>query len=322
MRSRLLVLATCVLALALPSTASAAFTVGISENQPSMFADPLFQGVGFKEARVIVGWDVALDPAGSEAARLRDYLAGAQAAGVEPLVSIQHTRGDTSRCGQKKNFGKGLCKLPSQKAYENAMKAFFVTFPTAKVISPWNEANHFTQPTSRSPSSAAKFTNTVAKLCTDCKIVVADILDQADDPAAKSPKFTQTAKWIKSFRKSLKGPRGICGIHNYSDVNRVRSTGTAAIMKSLGCKEYWLTETGGLYKFGSFWSKKTYNGCKSSSSCQVKATKYMFSLAKKYKKVKRVYVYTWFGAVTPRFDAGLVAGGVERKALAEIRKYT
>jgi len=322
MRSRLLVLATCVLALALPSTASAAFTVGISENQPSMFADPLFQGVGFKEARVIVGWDVALDPAGSEATRLRDYLAGAQAAGVEPLVSIQHTRGDTSRCGQKKNFGKGLCKLPSQKAYENAMKAFFATFPTAKVISPWNEANHFTQPTSRSPSSAAKFTNTVAKLCTDCKIVVADILDQADDPAAKSPKFTQTAKWIKSFRSALKVPRTICGIHNYSDVNRFRSTGTAAIMKSLGCKEYWLTETGGLYKFGSFWSKKTYNGCKSASSCQVKATKYMFSLAKKYKKVKRVYVYTWFGAVTPRFDAGLVAGGVERKALAEIRKYT
>ena len=77
------------LALALPSTASAAFTVGISENQPSMFADPLFQGVGFKQARVIVGWDVALDPAGDEAARLRDYLAGGagrrrRAAGLVP----------------------------------------------------------------------------------------------------------------------------------------------------------------------------------------------------------------------------------------------
>ena len=80
-------------------------------------------------------------------------------------------------------------------------------------------------------------------------------------------------------------------------------------MKALGCKEYWLTETGGLYKFGSFWSKKTYKGCTTSSSCQVKATKYMFSLAKKYKKIKRLYVYTWFGGVTPRFDAGLVANG-------------
>ena len=70
-------------------------------------------------------------------------------------------------------------------------------------------------------------------------------------------------------------------------------------MKSLGCKEYWLTETGGLYKFGSFWSKKTMKGCSTASSCQVKATKYMFSLAKKNKKIKRLYVYTWFGARHP-----------------------
>ena len=322
MRSRLTALVACALALALPSTASAAFTVGISENEPSMFSDPLFQGVGFKEARVIVGYDVALDPAGVDYARLKDYLVAAQAAGVEPLVSIQHTRGDTSRCNQKKYIGKGLCKLPSQKAYETAMKAFFAAFPTAKVISPWNEANHFTQPTSRSPASAAKFTNTVAKLCPTCKIVVADILDQADDTTAKNPTFKNTAKWIATFRKWLKVKRGVCGIHNYSDVNRFRSTGTAAIIKALGCKEYWLTETGGLYKFGSFWSKKTYDGCKSASTCQAKATKYMFSLAKKYKTIKRLYIYTWFGAVTPRFDAGLVAGGKSRAALAEIEKYT
>jgi len=321
MRSRLTILAACALALALPSTASAAFTVGISENEPSMFADPIFQGVGFKQARVIVGYDVALDPAGGEFGRLSNYLAAAQAAGVEPLVSFQHTRGDSSRCGQKKNFGKGICKLPSQKAYERAMKAFFAAFPSAKVISPWNEANHFTQPTSRSPASAAKFSNTVAKLCTDCKILAADILDQADDPAARSPRFTRTAKWVATFRKSLKVKRDVCGIHNYSDVNRFRSTGTAAIMRALGCKEYWLTETGGLYKFGSFWSKKTYKGCKSSPSCQLKATRYMFTQAKKNKKITRLYVYTWFGGVTPRFDAGLVAGGKERSALAEIRKY-
>lgn len=322
MQTRFAVLVACVLALlAVPTTASAKFTVGISENEPSMFSDPLFQDVGFKHARVIAAWDVALDPAGFDFARVRDYLAAAKASGVEPLVSFQHTRGDASRCNQKKNYKTAICKLPSQKAYERAMKAFFAAFPDVKVVSPWNEANHFTQPTSRSPASAAKFTNTVAKLCKDCKILVADILDQADDPKAAKPKFTKTDKWIKKFRKALKVKRNICGIHNYSDVNRFRSVGTAAIMKSLGCKEYWLTETGGLYDFGSFWTKKTKKGCKTSSSCQVKATKYMFSLAKKYKKIKRLYVYTWFGDVTPRFDAGLTAHGVERKALAEVRKY-
>jgi hypothetical protein len=321
MRTRFTLLAACVLALALPSAASAAFTVGISENEASMFSDPLFQEVGFKQARVIVGYDVALDPTSDEFGRLSNYIAGAAASGVEPLVSFQHTRGDTSRCDQKKYIGKGICKLPSQKAYESAMKAFFTRFPTVKVVSPWNEVNHFTQPTSRSAASAAKFTNTVAKLCKTCKIVVADVLDQADDPAAKSPKYTQTAKYIKTFRQYLKVPRTICGIHNYSDVNRFRSTGTTALMNALGCKEYWLTETGGLYDFGSFWSKKTYHGCSKASSCQLKATKYMFTQAKKNKKIKRLYVYTWFGDVTPRFDAGLVANGQPRPALAEIRKY-
>jgi len=210
---------------------------------------------------------------------------------------------------------------PTAKQYEKALRAFKARFPYVRNVVAWNEINHFTQPTSRSPASAAKFTNTVAKLCKSCKIVVADVLDQADDPTAKNPKFTNTAKYIKTFRKYLKVSRGICGIHNYSDVNRFRSTGTKALMSSLGCKEYWLTETGGLYNFGSFWSKKTYKGCSKASSCQLKATKYMFSLAKANKKIKRLYVYTWFGAVTPRFDAGLVANGQPRPALTELRKY-
>src|SRR3954469_12822732 len=206
MRSRFTILVACALALALPSAASASFSVGISENQPSMFYDPLFAGVGFKPARVIVGYDVALNPAGDEYGRLKEYLDAAASSGVEPLVSFQHTRGDSSRCDQKRYVGKGICKLPTQKAYERAMKAFFANFPTVKVVSPWNEANHFTQPTSRSPASAAKFTNTVASLCKSCKIVVADILDQADDPAAKNPKFTKTSKYIADFRKALKVP--------------------------------------------------------------------------------------------------------------------
>jgi hypothetical protein len=312
MRSRFTLFAACVLALALPSTASAAFTVGISENQPSMFGDPLFTQVGFKQARVIVGYDVALDPNGAEAVRLTQYLAAAKSQGVEVLVSLQHSRGDTSRCDQKKYIGKGLCKLPSQKAYETALKAFFRVFPTVKVISPWNEANHFTQPTSRSPASAAKFTNTVAKLCKSCKIVVADILDQADDPAAKNPKFTKTQKYIKDFRKALKVPRTICGLHNYSDVNRFRDTGTKKIIKALGCKEIWLTESGGIYKFAGFGTN---------ARRQQKATRYMFKLARRFKRIKRVYVYTWFGRTTPRFDAGLVAHGRPRLAYREVKKH-
>lgn len=320
MRSRLVLLSVCLLALAIPAQASAAITVGISENQPSMFGDPLFKSLGVKHARIVVAWDV-MQEGGFDLTRVTQYLAGAQADGVEPLVAFEHSRGDASRCNQKRYQKTKVCKLPTAKQYETAIKAFLSAFPYVKVIAPWNEANHFTQPTSRDPKAAAKFTDIAAKACKGCKVVVADMLDQADDVSAKKPTFKSTTKYIQSFRKALKAKRTICGIHNYSDVNRFRTTGTSALTKALGCKEYWLTETGGLFKFGSFWSKKTYKGCNSASSCQLKATKYLFTSAAKNKKIKRVYVYTWFGDVTPRFDAGLVANGVKRPAYDEVAKH-
>src|SRR4051794_39581154 len=132
MRFHYALIAACALALALPSAASASFSVAISENQPSMFRDPLFVGSGFEQARVIVGYDVALDPTSAEFGRIAYYLAEAKLAGIEPLVSFQHARGDTTQCGLKKNFTRGLCRLPSQKAYETAMKAFFAAFPKVK----------------------------------------------------------------------------------------------------------------------------------------------------------------------------------------------
>jgi hypothetical protein len=320
MRSRLVLISACLLALAIPSTASAAFTVGISENQPTMFSDPLFSQLGAKEARIVVAWDV-ITVGGYDLTRVAQYLDAARATGVEPLVAFEHSRGDASRCGQKKYFKTKVCKLPTAKQYDAAIKAFLARFPAVKVIAPWNEANHFTQPTSRNPKAAAGFTDIVHKACPACTLVVADMLDQADDPSAKHPTFKLTTTYIKAFRKALKTKRTVCGIHNYSDVNRFRTTGTAALSKALGCKEYWLTETGGLYKFGSFWSKRTYNGCKSAAACQLKATRYLFTQAGRNKKIKRVYVYTWYGAVTPRFDAGLVAKGKARPAYAEVAKH-
>jgi len=321
MRSRLTLIAACLLALALPSTASAAYSVGISENEPSMFGSPLFQSLGVKHVRIVAAYDVALHPGNFDYNRVAAYIAAADAQGIQTLVALEHVRGDASRCGSRRNFRKRVCRLPSKAAYTRAVRAFVKAFPTVKTLAPWNEANHFTQPTSRNPRRAAEFTNVAARLCKRCRIVVADMLDQADNARAKRPTFRATQRYIGKFRRALKVKRSICGIHNYSDVNRFRTTGTAALMKALGCKQYWLTETGGLYKFGSFWSKKTYHGCKSAASCQLKATKYLFSTAAKNKKIKRIYVYTWFGAVTPRFDAGLVANGAKRPAYDEVAKH-
>lgn len=306
--SPILLLAGLLLALLLPSAASAAPIVGISENGPSLFADPLFQQLEAKHVRVVVSYDV-MTRGDDELPRVTTYLAAAKAAGVEPLVSFEHSRGAADSC--KTNRTKRQCKLPTLASYTRHFKLFRARFPDVKVYSPWNEVNHFTQGTSRNPRRAAQFTDAARANCRGCTIVAVDILDQADSAKAKKPTFKATTAYIKEFRRYLKAPRSICGIHNYSDTNRFRSTGTRAIIKALGCRQIWLTETGGIAAFASF---------RFDLQRQLRATRYMFSVANALPIIGRVYVYTWFGGVTPRFDAGLVEDGKARPAYAEVKR--
>ena len=315
MRSRLsrlsLLLIAAVSLLAVPAAAQAKLTVGIAENNPQLFSDPLFANLGAKNARLVVSWNVAT-ARNDEINRVIDYLAHARAAGVTPLVTFEHARGDATICNKRKHRKKAQCKLPTAKQYESNLRKFKALFPEVRNVVAWNEINHFTQPTYKNPKAAAKFTTIARKVFKGGTVVTADILDQADNTRAKRPTFRSATRYVAAFRKAYKGPRSVCGVHNYSDINRFRQTGTKAIIKALGCKQIWLTEAGGIFKFTGF---------KASQARQLKATKFMFKGARQNKKIKRLYVYTWFGGVTSRFDAGLVAKGKPRKAYAEVRKH-
>lgn len=312
----LVLLAGCLI---LPASASAKLTVGISENNWQMFDDANFRALGVKTTRLVTAYDVmsAAQRGDDElTSRVQPYLARAAAAGLDPLVSFEHSRGAADQCSRA-SYRKthSQCRLPSAAEYEANVRAFLQHFPTVRTISPFNEINHFTQPTSRNVKAAARFTKIVEKVCKQlgrgCRVVQVDLLDQADRASAKRPTYRSTKRYVKRFRKAYGKRLSLCGLHTYSDVNRFRTTGTRALMKALKCKRYWLTESGGLYHFGSFWNASTRKAgkCSSASACQVKATKFMFKLLRKNRKIERAYVYTWFGGHTPRFDAGLVQGG-------------
>ncbi|HEX8102936.1 MAG TPA: hypothetical protein VF533_10000 [Solirubrobacteraceae bacterium] len=313
-RLPLLLLSGLLLVLTLPSAASAKLRIGISESQPSMFQSPQFAQTGVKNTRVVVSWNVLAraTQGDDEINRVTEYLETARRLGVEALVTFEHARGAAEECRLNRSLPQ--CYLPTVAEYKASFLAFRARFPWVHTYSPWNEVNHHTQPTSKNPKRAAKFTNVAAKNCRGCTIVVADILDQADKVTAKKPKFKSTTRYIKKFKKALRVKRKLCGIHNYSDTNRFRKAGTKALAKALKCKKLWLTETGGIAKFASF---------KFSTKRQLKATKYMFKLARSMKKVKRIYVFTFFGGATPRFDAGLVdtaKAGAPRPAFREVVK--
>jgi hypothetical protein len=309
---RRVLLLSLLLALAAPASAPAALKVGIAENQPSMFADPLFTGLGVKYVRVVVSYDV-MTSGDDELQRVTDYLTATLAQGLEPLVTFEHARGAAEQCARRKHRRKRQCRLPTAREYARQFKRFRKRFPLVRTYVAWNEINHFTQPTYRDPEAAARFSDIARRHCRGCRIVVADILDRADDARAKKPRYRSTLRYVKRFRKALKSPRRFCGLHNYSDTNRFRDRGTKQIIKALGCREIWLTETGGIYRFRA-------GRLGTSSSRQLRATKYMFELAGKYRQITRLYVYSWFGRVTPRFDAGLVAQGRPRPAYRELKR--
>src|SRR5215218_3428841 len=284
---------------AIPQRSDAAVLVGIGDQNASTFTDPLFKQLRIKRSRNFPAWDVALKP--SLAAGLDAWLAQARAARVEPLISFSQSIG--SACPSRP------CKLPSVGEFTRAFKAFRRRWPQVRVISPWNEANHRSQPTFKNPKRAAQYYNVVRKLCRGCKIVAADLIDE-----------TNMERWLKVFTRYAKKPR-IWGLHNYRDTNPRRGQkfgGTARLLRAVK-GQVWLTETGGIVKFVLPSGGTLFPFSESRAN---KATKRMFKLAKRYRKrIKRLYIYNWKQpSGDNRFDAGLVrADGSARPAYATVR---
>jgi hypothetical protein len=278
------VLAGCSLA-ANPPKSDAAVVVGIGDQLPHTFSEPLFDDLGIRYTRNFTAWNVALKK--KHAVWLDGWIRAADAAGVDPLISFSQAVG--SRCPRRP------CVLPSVRQYTRAFKAFRRRWPTVRTFSPWNEANHRSQPTFKKPKRAAQYYNVVRRLCRGCTIVAADVIDEKN-----------MVKWLTEFKRYAKRPR-IWGLHNYRDTNRRRGQrlgGTKTLLQTVRGK-VWITETGGLVKFVLPDRRTLFPR---STSRAAKALRRTFALAKRYRsRVKRLYIYNWNGSSKrARFDAGLV----------------
>jgi hypothetical protein len=269
--------------------------VGVSDQDPRTFSDARFRGLGIRYARLITPWDAIT----TEPQRLDDWLQAARAADVEPLVAFNHARSD--QCPKKP------CRLPSVGAYRAAFKAFYAKYPWVRSVSPWNEANHQSQPTGKHPKRAAQYYNVVRSVCHGCRIVAADVLDS-----------TNLKKWLRIFRRYAKGRPSIWGLHNYTDTNRFRSTGTKTMLR-LVKGQVWLTETGGIVSFTTATGKVALRHDEKRAR---RAIDFLFRLARTNRRITRVYVYQWQKtAAGDRFDAGLTGpGGMPRASLFALRR--
>lgn len=296
---KMLPLALLVTLVVVPS-AEAKYRVGVGDQNAAMFDSARWQSLKLKRTRYIVPWDWNKNAA--EAAQVTAYMNRARAARQQVLVSFTAHTG----CFNGTRYSRSkACRAPSAKAYRASYRAFDNAFPWVKTYSAWNEINHVSQPTFKKPGLAVRYYEVLRKDARKrkFKVMAADMLDTSN-----------MARYLRSFLRKAKGSPRLWGLHNYQDVN-YRTSKDTRLMLSLVPGQVWLTETGGITKFGRL---------KYSPSRAANRTKWMFKLANRYdsrqrglrSKITQLYVYCWFGVERgARFDAGLVnQDGSPRKA--------
>jgi len=286
--------------------ASAKYRVGLGEQNPQMFDSPAWQSLQLKRVRYLVPWDFNRRRFQREEVQL--FMNRARQERQDVLVTFTARRGCYigNRYSKKK-----ACRAPSTKKYRKAFNTFDKLYPWVRTYSAWNEINHKSQPTFKSPGRAAGYYNVLRKYTKRKKFraMAADMLDTPN-----------LGRYLTAFKRKAKGSPRLWGLHNYGDVNRKRTRYTKQMLRSVP-GEVWLTETGGIVKLSPSFPR--------SESRAASRTKGLFRLVRRYdtrrsglrSKITRLFVYSWFGGnSSARFDAGLVnPDGSPRRAFNVFR---
>jgi hypothetical protein len=269
----------CLLALAIGPAAARAATpvIGYGDQRAEMFSDPLFTQLGIRDSRVVVEWDTFRFP--EKTARLDAWMAAARAAGVRPLVAIEHSWTP----GRER-----LAPTPAQ--YTTLIRTLRTRYSQVRAFSPWNEANHSSQPTARRPELAARYWRLMRAACSGCTVTSPVYLDLATKASRR---------WLAAFKKATGGRIRLWAIHGYGDLNRGTDRNLAVLLKQLP-GQVWVTEAAGWVAFGSGWR---YNETRAARSIA-----YTFKLVRKYRgKITRWYFYQWRGVPKgARWDSGVL----------------
>jgi hypothetical protein len=268
--------------------AAASYKVGIADEKTEMFSDALWQRLHTHITRYIVPYDAVVHPYSLSLAR--QWIAAAEAQHQQVLVAFYHSEYTPTR-------------MPSVAAYEHDIKKFIKLFGNVHQYQPWNETNRgnvrYTYERFNSPTAveSAKYYQALRRVCGKCTILGLDILDQAE----VGPTLTYIAEFKAELHHLQVPTPALWGLHNYSDTNRFSSTRTRAILAAVP-GDVWLTETGGIVKFGGAFPNNRGSGLARAA----KALGYMFGLASTNSRIRRLYVYQWTGGTSSTiFDSGL-----------------
>jgi hypothetical protein len=266
--------------------AASSYMTGIGDENASMFSNPLYGQLHTKIVRYIAPYDAVVHTPSRNLAIT--FIRAAEAAHEKILVSFYHSEYTPTR-------------LPSVATYQHDVQRFVRLFPHVKQYQSWDESNRGNiSHVLSSPSAevAARYYQALIRVCHGCTVLGLDVLDAAN--------IGPTLEYISAFKSEIGRLRTVMpkiwGLHNYSDINRMQSWRTRALVSALG-GQVWLTETGGLVQFGGAYPNRNGAGLTRAA----KVIKYMFAVAASQPKIKRLYIYNWTGGNSrTRFDAGLM----------------
>jgi hypothetical protein len=292
--NRPLALLLCLLCagLAGAATASAQLRFGLSDYEPRSFSDPRVGELGIHLARDVVPWNAALRK--SDRAEVTAWLTAVKhARQITPFITFEHASNSS--------------RAPSPGQYLHAFLAFRKLFGWVKEFSPWDEANHASQPIARNPHLGALYYNLLAAHCPGCTVTAPDLLDSD----------ANFERWALEFAHYAHPYPKVWPFNPYSSVS-VDSPARIEQMLQAVRGQIWFSEVGGVV-WWKFRGRLIYHG----PSYAARIAHFIFDFAKLSPRITRIYYYHWRSPGVPghtprkaRWDSGLIdAYGRARPAL-------
>ena len=268
-----------------------------------MFENEFWARLGLRDTRYTVPWDALEDP--RQRALLDRWMRAADEAGARVLLGFAHSlRSD--RLART---------LPTRRQFRRQFLRLRDRYPEVRDWLAWNEANHPGSLTARRPARAAQFFDVIARNCRGCRVVAADVLD-----------IRNMTSWIRRFQRAASATPRIWGLHNYGDVNGLRTQGTRRLL-AITRGRIWLTETGAVLLRRTHRDGRLQT-FRHSPSGAARRTAHALRLGCLSPRITRMYLYHWQApalvtnwdsalvdprrSAAPRLSRGPALGGAER----------
>lgn len=281
--NRLFVLLGCLALLGLggASAAMAQPRFGLSDYEASTFSDPRVMQLGVHLARDVVPWNVAL--VRRDRLQMTAWLEAVRHAyRITPFITFEHS----DRGG----------RAPSPGQFLHAFLAFRKLYPWVHEFSPWDEANHSSQPTVHNPRLVARYYNLLAAHCRGCLITAPDLLDS--DPFEG---------WARSFARYAHPYPKVWPFNPYHSVSIDSPARIEQLLQTVR-GQIWFSEVGGVV-WWKFRGHLVYHG----PAYAARMAHHIFRLAEISPRIARIYYYHWRSPGVPghmprnaRWDAGLI----------------